>query len=169
VGVFLSGETIASSIFVTVNCPLNDETEISIDANLFSLMKPTAYLINTARGSIVDQDDLVNALKSRQIAGAGLDVFAPEPLPPEHALTALDNVILAPHALAWTDDLYLGNSTAACGNVLTILQGQVPKHTVNREVLAQPGFKAKLAALGRRWVALASGTREEGQDETQPS
>ena len=141
------------SDFVAINCPLNDQTRGMIDARLLSLMKPTAYLVNTARGPILNQDHLVTALQSGQLAGAGLDVFDPEPLPAGHPLVRMENVILAPHALAWTDDLYRGNGTAACQNVLTVLQGQVPQHTVNPEVVERPGFRRKLRALRRRWEA----------------
>jgi len=144
----------SASDFVTVNCPLNDETRGMINRAHFALMKPTAYFVNTARGAIVNQDDLVTALQARQIAGAGLDVFAPEPLPADHPLTQLDNVILAPHALAWTDELCQDNSIGACHNVLTVLRGEIPRHTVNREVAEQPGFQAKLRALRARWSAL---------------
>jgi phosphoglycerate dehydrogenase-like enzyme len=138
--------------FVTINCPLNDETRGLVNASLIDLMKPTAYLINTARGPIINQDDLVAALQARRIAGAGLDVFAQEPLPADHPLTGLDNVILAPHALAWNDELYYDNSFDACQNILTVLRGEIPAHTVNREVLNQPKFQTKLALLRERWV-----------------
>lgn len=143
--------------FVAINCLLNDETRGMIDADLLSLMKPSAYLVNTARGAIINQDDLLAALQTRQIAGAGLDVFEPEPLPANHPLTQLDNVILSPHGISWTDDLYRGNSMGACENVLTVLRGEVPKYTVNRQVTERPGFQAKLQALRDRWVALVAG------------
>ena len=142
--------------FIAINCPLNDETEGMINAELFSLMKPTAYFVNTARGPIVIQDDLTAALQTGQIAGAGLDVFEEEPLPVNHPLTRMDNVILAPHAMAWTDDMYRGNGVGACENVLTVLRGEIPKYTVNREVIERPGFQAKLRALRERWAALTA-------------
>jgi phosphoglycerate dehydrogenase-like enzyme len=148
------------SDFIAINCPLNDETEGMINAELLSLMKPSAYLVNTARGPIINQDDLTAALQSNQIAGAGLDVFEQEPLPPDHPLVQLDNVILAPHGMAWTDDMYRGNGVGACENVLTILQGEVPAHTVNKEVVDRPGFQVKLASLRNRW--LGQGGRSPG-------
>jgi phosphoglycerate dehydrogenase-like enzyme len=117
-------------------------------------MKPTAYLVNTARGAIVNQADMVTALHTGQMAGAGLDVFEHEPLSPDHPLTQLDNVILSPHGMAWTDDLYHGNGVGACENVLTVLQGEIPRYTVNREVVERPGFQAKLQSLRSRWNAL---------------
>jgi phosphoglycerate dehydrogenase-like enzyme len=138
------------SDFVTVNCPLNDETHGLVNANLIGQMKPTAYLVNTARGPIVNQSDLVDALKADRIAGAGLDVFEVEPLPSDHPLTQLENVILSPHALAWTDEIYYENTLQACQNILTVLRGETPRDTVNRTVLQQPGFQAKLAALRQR-------------------
>jgi phosphoglycerate dehydrogenase-like enzyme len=143
------------SDFVAVNCPLNEATQGLVDASLINQMKPTAYLVNTARGPIINQDDLLAALQQGRIAGAGLDVFATEPLPADHPLTQLENVILAPHALAWNDELYYDNSAHACENLLTVLRGEVPRHTVNRAVVDQPGFQAKLAALRERWRRLA--------------
>ena len=141
----------AESDFVAINCPLNGQTRGLVDAALLALMKPTAYLINTARGPIVRQEDLVEALRARRIAGAGLDVFDPEPLPADHPLARMDNVILAPHALAWTDTLYRDNSLGACRNVLSVLQGETPQHVVNPEVAGRPGFQAKLRSLRQRW------------------
>jgi phosphoglycerate dehydrogenase-like enzyme len=144
------------SDFVAINCPLNEETRGLVNSGLLSLMKPTAYLINTARGAIVNEEDLLAVLQTGQIAGAGLDVFAQEPLPPDHPFTQLDNVILSPHGMAWTDDLYYGNSYGACQNILTLFRGDVPQHIVNREVVERPGFQRKLAALRARWNALAA-------------
>jgi len=96
---------LARSDFVSVQCPLNEHTKGLVGAAELARMKPTAYLVNTARGSIVDLDALVEALKARRIAGAALDVFgegsAPPPaLPADHPLYALDNVILTPH-IGW--------------------------------------------------------------------
>ncbi len=139
-----------ASDFVTINCPLTPETRGLVNRKRIALMKPTAYLINTARGPIVDQDALVEALQTGRIAGAGLDVFDPEPLPADHPLTRMDNVILSPHSLAWTDELYALNGRHACESVLAVLRGEAPKYPVNREVLERPGFQAKLAELRGR-------------------
>ncbi len=144
------------SDFLAVNCLLNEETRGMIDAPLLTLMKPTAYFVNAARGGIVKEDDLVAVLQGKGIAGAGLDVFEHEPLPADHPLTRLDNVILTPHRIAWSDALYRGNGVGACQNVLAILRGKVPEHTVNREVAQQPGFHSKLRSLGKRWAVLAA-------------
>ncbi len=144
----------ADSDFVTINCPLNDQTRGLVDAHLIGLMKPTAYLINTARGPIVNERDLIAALQAGRIAGAGLDVFEQEPLPLDSPLLRMDNVILTPHALAWTDDMYRGSGFGVCENVLTVLRGEVPKYTVNRDVVARPTFQAKLRTLRERWMRL---------------
>lgn len=136
--------------FVTVNCPLTDETKGLVNASLLGLMKPTAYLINTARGPIVNQADLIAALQAKQIAGAGLDVFEVEPLPLDSPLIQMDNVILAPHALAWNDELYHDNGYDACQNILSVFRGELPRYIVNRGVVEQVGFKTKVAALKER-------------------
>lgn len=142
------------SDFIAVNCPLTDETRGMINGSLFKLMKPTAYLVNTARGPIVNQADLTAALQAGQLAGAGLDVFEQEPLPLDHPLAQMENVIRSPHAIAWTDDLYRGLGLESCQNVLTILRGEIPRYTVNKEVINRPAFQAKLARLRERWQHL---------------
>ncbi len=141
------------SDFVAINCPHTAETEGMIGAALFALMKPTAYFVNTARGPIVRQADLTAALQAGQLAGAGLDVFEEEPLPTDHPLIDMENVILSPHALAWTDDLYRDNGVGALENILNVFQGNLPKYMVNRGVTEQADFQAKLAQLQARWPA----------------
>ena len=148
----VSLETIFSeSDFVVTNCPLTAETQGFINARLFALMKPSAYFINTARGPIVNQEDLVAALQTGAIAGAGLDVVEPEPLPLDHPLIQMENVILSPHALAWTDDLYEMNGTIACESLLAVFRGEIPAFPVNREVVEQPQFQEKLGRMAARW------------------
>ncbi len=90
-------ELLKQSDFVALNCPLTAETTNLIGRRELSLMKPTAILVNVARGAVVDHDALLSALKSRRIAGAALDVTSPEPLPRDHPLLELDNIIIAPH------------------------------------------------------------------------
>jgi phosphoglycerate dehydrogenase-like enzyme len=130
---------------LAVNCPLTPDTHHIVNAERLALMKPTAYLINTARGPIVDQKALTKVLQEKGIAGAGLDVFEQEPTDPDDPLFRLDNIIVAPHALCWTDQCFAGNGAADVRAVLDIMQGQVPRGVVNREVLERPGFRAKLA------------------------
>lgn len=146
-----------TSDFVTLNAPLTAETHGLVNARMLGLMQPTAFLINTARGGLVVQDDLVAALAAGKIAGAGLDVFAEEPLPAGHPLTRMENVILAPHSLAWTDQLYRDNGVHACLNILSVLAGEAPLATVNKDVLAGSLLPVKLAALQRHWEASIGG------------
>lgn len=133
------------SDFVAVNCPLTERTRRLIGAAELSLMKPTAFLINTARGPIVDQKALVKALQDKVIAGAGLDVFEVEPLPADDPLLQLDNVMVSPHAIAWTRELLRDNSYHACRNVREFLDGRAPEYLANPEVLQRPGCQAKLS------------------------
>jgi phosphoglycerate dehydrogenase-like enzyme len=127
--------------FVAVNCPLSPETHHLVDAGRIALMKPTAYLINTARGPIVDQAALTEALTARRIAGAGLDVQEQEPPDPQDPLLRLDNVILTPHALCWTDQCFAGIGAAAVRSVLEVAEGRVPGGLVNKAVLGNPRWK----------------------------
>ncbi len=139
------------SDFVAINCPHTAETEGMIGADLFALMKPTAYFVNTARGPIVRQEELTAALQAGQLAGAGLDVFEEEPLPTDHPLIGMENVILSPHALAWTDDLYRDNGVGAIENILQVFQGKLPKYIVNRAVTEKPAYQTKLENFQTRW------------------
>ncbi|MCA9143665.1 MAG: dehydrogenase [Planctomycetales bacterium] len=147
VGAELTGldELLAQSDFVCVSCALTDSTRHLLNAERLAKMKPTAYLINVARGPIVDQAALTHVLKQGLIAGAALDVFEHEPIDPLDPLLALDNVILAPHAICWTDELFLGNGRAACQSILDVAHGREPKHVVNREALQLPTMREKLS------------------------
>ena len=110
--------------FVSVNAPLTPETAKIVNREHLALMKPSAFLINTARGPIVDEAALLDALKSSRIAGAGLDVFDREPLPAGHPLTTLPNVVLTPH-IGWpTDDGYRRFADAACDVLLAYARGE---------------------------------------------
>jgi phosphoglycerate dehydrogenase-like enzyme len=137
------------SDFVTINCPLNEQTRGLVGEPHFRVMKPTAYFINTARGPIVDQTALTRALTEQWIAGAGLDVFEKEPVDPNDPLLELDNVVLSPHGLAWTEEIARDNGLEACDNILSIFRGEAPAATVNREVLENPRFQQKLAQYRR--------------------
>jgi glyoxylate reductase len=119
--------------FLSLHVPLSPETHHLIGARELGLMKPTAFLINTSRGKVVDEDALVHALKSRQIAGAGLDVFEHEPhLHPE--LPKLENVVLLPHVGSATADTRLKMAVLAAENLLAALDGRRPPNIVNPEV-----------------------------------
>lgn len=144
-------ELFRRSDILCVNCPLTPETHHIVNAERLALMKPTAYFINTARGPIVDQKALTKVLQERRIAGAGLDVFEQEPTDPDDPLFKLDNIIVAPHALCWTDQCFAGNGAADVKAVLDVMTGQVPRGVVNRAVLERPGFKARLAEFAKRF------------------
>lgn len=137
------------SDFVAINCPLTAGSRGMVGARELGLMKPTAYLVNTARGAIVDEAALVEALRQRKIAGAGLDVFATEPVPAGHPLLALDNVILTPHLVVRTEECIRNTSLSACRNVLAVAQGAAPPYVANPAVLERPRVRARLAARTR--------------------
>ena len=131
--------------FVCVCCPLTEETRGLIDARRIGLMKPTAYLINTARGPIIDQGALTEALQNRRIQGAGLDVFEQEPIRDDDPLLSLDNVIVTPHSICWTDECFEGNGKSACGSIISVASGQIPSWVVNLDVIDSPKLQQKLA------------------------
>lgn len=131
--------------FVCVCCPLSEQTRGLIDARCIGLMKPTAYLINTARGPIVDQRALTEALQNQRIQGAGLDVFEQEPIRDDDPLLSLDNVIVTPHSICWTDECFEGNGRSACESIIRVASGQIPTYVVNRDVIESPKLQRKLA------------------------
>ncbi|WP_373650688.1 NAD(P)-dependent oxidoreductase [Schlesneria sp. DSM 10557] len=132
------------SDYVVVCCALTPETKHLLNASRLRLMKPNAYLINVARGPIVEQTALVQALTGGQIAGAGLDVFDVEPIAPDDPLLALDNVILSPHAICWTDECFRNMGRSACQSLIDVASGRTPAHIVNRDVLTSIELVRKL-------------------------
>jgi D-3-phosphoglycerate dehydrogenase len=137
-------ELLRESDFVVVACLLNDETRGLVGAAQLALMKPTAYFINVARGLIVDEKALYQALAARRIAGAGLDVFEQEPTPADNPILELDNVIVSPHALCWTDELFGNIARTALGAVTAVHAGRRPQFLVNPAAAAHPRAKAWL-------------------------
>ncbi len=138
------------SDIITIHTPKTPETTNLIAAAQFKLMKPTAYLVNTARGGIVNQRDLYEALRDKRIQGAGIDVFEKEPPSPDDPLLTLDNVILSPHANSLTQECFRDIGLHITKNVLKLIDGAAPEFAVNREVLERPGFQRKLAAIRAR-------------------
>jgi D-3-phosphoglycerate dehydrogenase len=137
-------EVFRNADVLTVNCPLNDDTRGIVSAERLSLMKPTAYFINTARGPIVDQKALTDVLSEGRIAGAGLDVFEQEPISDDEPLLKLDNVIVTPHALCWTDQCFGGIGAADVKAVMDVMHGQIPVGIVNREIVEDTVWQEKL-------------------------
>ncbi len=135
---------------VTVNCPLSPATRHLVNAERLALMKPSAFLINTARGPIVDQAALTAVLRARRIAGAGLDVLEQEPPDPSDPLLKLDNVILTPHALCWTDQCFAGNGAADVKAVLDVQHGREPRVVVNKAVLVSKRWRKRIAEFRAR-------------------
>jgi len=121
-----------------------------VNAERLALMKPSAYLINTARGPIVDQAALTEALRARRIAGAGLDVLELEPPDPNDPILKLDNIILTPHALCWTDQCFAGNGAADVKAVLDVQHGREPRIVVNKAVLASERWRKRIAEFRAR-------------------
>jgi D-3-phosphoglycerate dehydrogenase len=118
-----------------------------IDARALARMKPSAYLVNVARGELVDERALHEALAARRIAGAALDVFEVEPLPPDSPLRRLDNVILTPHLVGHTRELYRALVPVALENLSRILRDELPLHCADPAV--EPRWRERIAALGR--------------------
>jgi D-3-phosphoglycerate dehydrogenase / 2-oxoglutarate reductase len=127
-------ELLTTSDFVSINCPLTAETRGMIGAAQFALMRPTAYLISTARGHIHDEAALAAALAKRAIAGAGLDVWAAEPPPLEHPLLAFDNVLVSPHTAGVTKETRHNMGKIAAMQVLDAIDGKPVKRVVNPQV-----------------------------------
>jgi phosphoglycerate dehydrogenase-like enzyme len=150
-------EVLAKSDFVSIHCPLVDQTRNLIGAGELARMKPESYLINTARGGIVDEAALYTALKARQIAGAAIDVFANEPVTKPHPLAEFDNVLLAPHCIAWTHELFSDIGKAVCQGLVDLSLGQTPLGIVNPQVLERPGFQWKWARWKMRFAIAGPG------------
>ena len=127
-------ELLKKSDFVSVSTLLNEETRHLIGEKELKLMKPTAYLINTARGGIIDEPALVKALQENWIAGAGLDVFEKEPVDPNNPLFKMDNVIVTPHSASASDAASERVRTSVGQEVARVLSGQWPKNVVNKTV-----------------------------------
>jgi D-3-phosphoglycerate dehydrogenase len=126
-----------ASDFLVVVCPLTDDTRGLVNAGRIASMKPTAFVVNVARGPIVDQRALVDALRERRIAGAAVDVFEDEPVDAGDPLLGLDNVILTPHAVGLTDEIFRESGRSACRSVLAVAEGRVPDYVVNRTLVAR--------------------------------
>ncbi len=138
-------EALESGDYVSVHCPLTDSTRGLIGEVEIARMKPTAYLLNTARGGIIVESALDKALEAGRIAGAALDCFEAEPVTEPHPLGRHANVILAPHSIAWTNELFRDIGRAACQGMVDFVQGRKPTGVINPEVFARKEFQEKWA------------------------
>jgi phosphoglycerate dehydrogenase-like enzyme len=143
-------ELLAESDYVVIVCNLTPETFHLMNAERFAQMKPTAILINIARGPIVEEAALYDALANGIIRAAATDVFETEPPDPDNPLFGLGNIIVAPHALGWTEESAMGIGTSVIESVLAVREGRVPATLANPEVVDSPIFQKKLADLKAR-------------------
>ncbi len=140
-------ELLSEADFVALHCPLTPQTRNLIGARELALMKREAFLINIARGGVVDEDALYDALKAGGIAGAALDCFVGEPLTEPSRFGEFDNVLLAPHAIAVTREHGRDIGRMTCQGMVDLTRGCVPPGVVNPEVLQRPSFQAKWRRL----------------------
>ena len=140
-------EVLAQSDYVSLHGRLDQRTRGVLGERELGLMKPTAYLINIARGEMVDEHALARLLRERRIAGAGLDVYEVEPLPADSPLLNLDNVMLTPHWMCSTRQAGRASAVSLMEDILRVARGQLPDHILNPDVTGRPGFLRKL----ERW------------------
>lgn len=136
-------KVLRESDYLSIHVPLNAETLGLINDETLNKMKPTSYLINVARGKIVDQAALCRALQNKRIAGAALDVLEKEPPPADDPIRRLDNVIFTPHAAWYSEQSRIDMRRKAAGQVVSVLKGELPYSLVNREVLQRIGHQNK--------------------------
>ncbi|HEX4986409.1 MAG TPA: NAD(P)-dependent oxidoreductase [Burkholderiales bacterium] len=134
------------SDYVSINTLLDESTRGLIGAKEFALMKPSAYFINTARGPVVVESALIDALRNNRIAGAAIDVFEQEPVPPDNPLLKMDNVIVAPHAICHTDECMSLLGKSAFKAAVDLAHGRKPHLIVDTEALRHPQWVGKFHA-----------------------
>ena len=135
---------LAQSDFVNVSCPLSEKTRHLIGEKELKKMKPTAFLINTSRGPVIDEAALVKALKENWIQGAGIDVYEQEPASGDNPIFKLENVIVTPHSIALTDEFYITMWELIAQQIRQMIAGEKPATLVNPEVWDKPKFQNKL-------------------------
>jgi len=140
-------ELLRASDFVSIHCPLTEQTRGLIGAAELAQMRPDAWLLNTARGGIIDEDALEAALDAGRLAGAALDCFTEEPVLRPSRFARFENVFLAPHSIAWTDELFRDIGRMACGSLLDVSLGRRPHGLLNPVLLTQADFRARWSAL----------------------
>jgi len=135
---------------VVVACPLTPETHHLLDARRLALMKSAALLVNVARGPVVDQGALAEALQDGRLGGAGLDVFEHEPVDPADPILTAPGFVGAPHSLGYWDELFRRCVADACSAILDVAAGRVPSDVANADVLESPVFREKLDRIAAR-------------------
>jgi D-3-phosphoglycerate dehydrogenase / 2-oxoglutarate reductase len=136
-------DVLRSADFVSLHLPSTPQTRRLIDADALALMKPTAYLINCARGPILDEVALLAALRAGTLAGAALDVFDPEPPSPAHPLFAMENVVATPHAAGFTEDALRKMGLGVVEGILAVLAGDRPANLVTGQGWTPPASPAR--------------------------
>jgi len=136
-----AGEVARRADVVSVHIPLTGETKHFFNAAFFKKMKKSAFLLNTSRGEVVLEADLIQALKDGVIAGAGLDVFENEPLKPDNGLLAMKNVILTPHTAALTAECVVRMAVSGAQRVIEVFEGKIPENIANPKALEHPRWK----------------------------
>lgn len=137
-------ELLAQADFVSLHAAVTDQSRGMIGEPQLRRMKPTAFLINTARGALIDEGALVNALNAGRLAGAALDAFCAEPLARDHPLRSARNVLLTPHIASLTTDNGRRISDVAAQTVLDVMAGRVPRNVVNADVLTSTALRARM-------------------------
>lgn len=134
-------DLLAQSDYVSVHTPLMPQTRGLIGEAELAKMKPTACIVNTSRGPVIDEAALIAALQNKKIAGAGLDVFDPEPLVDDSPLREMDNVILTPHVASSSIEAIVDLRAAVTKTVSDVIQGYLPEHIMNRQVTSRHGLR----------------------------
>ncbi|MEP7764357.1 C-terminal binding protein [Sanguibacter sp. 25GB23B1] len=140
-------ELLERSQVVSMHTPLTDETRGMIGATELAAMRSDAIIVNTSRGGVIDTEALVDALRAGTIAGAGIDVHETEPVPTDHPLLDLDNVVLTPHLAWYSEESYTELKRRTVENVVEVCAGRAPRNIVNPEVLGAPGRNSACATL----------------------
>jgi D-3-phosphoglycerate dehydrogenase / 2-oxoglutarate reductase len=142
IGVELTGldDLLARSDYVTLHCPSNDATRQTLNERTIGLLKPSAWVFNTARGDLIDEEALYRALAEKRIAGAGLDTFEVEPTPPDNPILKLDNVIVTPHAAGFSDEAVRSGQRMGADVMASMLTGAFPENICNPEVRGRTRF-----------------------------
>jgi D-3-phosphoglycerate dehydrogenase len=134
-------ELLRQSDYISIHAALTGETRHLISEKEFAQMKPSAYLINTSRGAVIDEKAMIRALEEKKIAGAGLDVFEKEPVDPDNPLLKMDNVIVLPHSASYSDEAFRRLRQSVGREAARVLSGRWPKNVVNRNVRPRKELK----------------------------